>query len=281
MSASPRLHDTGKGPALLLLHAFPLDASQWDHQVAAWSDRYRCLRPDMYGCAGSSLPPGGAVSLEGYARDLLELLDGMGVDRFACVGLSMGGYVSLALLALAPERVWAAVLASTGAAADPPGRRRERQAIARRVLDEGPDFLVAGSPDTALSARSRAEAHIVDPLRGRVRGWTPAAIVAVEQALADRPDRTASLAAVAAPTLVVGGAEDRLATPASLDALAGAIPHAQRHSFESCGHLCNLEAPHDFSAVVGAFLDAVSGAAQDALPTASLGTPAGARQKPS
>ena len=47
------LHDTGSGPSLLLLHAFPLDASQWDHQVAALSGEFRCLRPDMWGCGSS------------------------------------------------------------------------------------------------------------------------------------------------------------------------------------------------------------------------------------
>ncbi|GAC1342253.1 MAG: alpha/beta fold hydrolase [Candidatus Dormibacteria bacterium] len=258
MSRRPFLHDTGEGPALLLLHAFPLDASQWDHQVAAWSDRYRCLRPDMYGCGRSALPGPPGVSLEAYAGELLSVLDSRGVDRFSCVGLSMGGYVTLALLALAPERIRAVVLADTGAAADTAGRRRERLGIAERVMTEGIEFLVAGSPDTALGPRSRAEAHIVDPLRGRVRGWSPAAIAAVERALAERPDRTALLDGLTVPTLIVGGSEDRLAPPASLDALAARIPAAQRHSFEGVGHLSNLEAPHDFTRVVGAFLDALA-----------------------
>ncbi|MFN2451727.1 MAG: alpha/beta fold hydrolase [Candidatus Dormibacteria bacterium] len=255
MRPRPFVHDTGLGPALVLLHAFPLDASQWDHQVAAWSGRYRCLRPDMYGCGRSPLPEGVTVSLEGYAAALLDTLDALGVNDFGCVGASMGGYVALALLALAPARVRALVLVGSAATADTPGRRRERQGIADRVMAEGLEFLASGAPDTALGPRARAEAHIVDPLRGRVRGWTPGAVAAVEQALLHRPARTDLLAALRVPTMVVGGGEDRLTPPPILDALAAQVPGAARHTFPGQGHLCNLEDPHQFSAAVGDFLD--------------------------
>ena len=240
MPNRPYVHDTGRGPALLLLHAFPLDASQWDHQVAAWSGRYRCLRPDMYGCGRSPLPGDGQVSLESYARDMLDSLNASGVDGFGCVGASMGGYVALALLALAPARLRTLVLVGTTADADTPGRRRERQRIADRVLAEGLEFLAMGAPDISLGARARAEAHIVDPLRGRVRGWTPGGIAAVEHALLDRPARTDLLDAVRMPTLVVGGSEDRLTPPPLLDALAAQIPGAARYTCAGQGHLCNL-----------------------------------------
>ena len=46
----PAIHDTGTGEAVLFLHAFTLDASQWDHQVAALSGDMRCVRVDLWGC---------------------------------------------------------------------------------------------------------------------------------------------------------------------------------------------------------------------------------------
>src|ERR1035441_1639289 len=77
------LHDTGVGPAILLLHAFPMDASQWDHQVAALSGDFRCLRPDMWGCGESQeLPEPLLATLDGYAAAVLRSLDAAGVrDR--------------------------------------------------------------------------------------------------------------------------------------------------------------------------------------------------------
>src|SRR5215472_10588556 len=102
--APPALHDTGDGAPLLLLHAFPLDASQWDHQVAALSGRYRCLRPDYWGC-GASPPPPGEPSLDSFAAAVLRTLDERGIDRFHVAGSSMGGYVAFGLLRQAAHRV--------------------------------------------------------------------------------------------------------------------------------------------------------------------------------
>src|SRR6185437_15355964 len=64
----PAIHDTGTGDVVLLLHAFTLDASQWDHQVAALSNEMRCVRIDMWGCGASSPPPDGEPSLDMFAR---------------------------------------------------------------------------------------------------------------------------------------------------------------------------------------------------------------------
>ena len=89
------LHDTGSGPSLLLLHAFPLDASQWDHQVAALSAGFRCLRPDMWGCGESpELPEPLLATLDGYAAaqewaDHLSSIGAMQHDHSRRVGQNL------------------------------------------------------------------------------------------------------------------------------------------------------------------------------------------------
>jgi len=71
----PALHDTGTGEAVLFLHAFTMDASQWDHQVAALSGDMRCVRVDLWGCGASPPPPPGDPSLDTFAAAVLEALD--------------------------------------------------------------------------------------------------------------------------------------------------------------------------------------------------------------
>ncbi|MFN2568373.1 MAG: alpha/beta fold hydrolase [Candidatus Dormibacteria bacterium] len=249
----PTLHDTGHGPAVLLLHAAPLDASQWDHQVAALSDRYRCLRPDFWGC-GRSPPPPPDSGLERYAASVLQLLEGCGVRSFAMVGLSLGGYVAMALLRLAPERIRTVVLADTRATADTDSTATERSADAARARAEGVEFLVEPSVARLLAPMSRQDLHITEPLKGRVRGYSGEGMAAQMDAIRDRPDSTGLLASIGIPTLVVGGDQDALTPPASMLALAASIPGAEHAVIDDSGHLSNLENPTQFTARVAEFL---------------------------
>ena len=248
------VHDTGDGPALLMLHAFPLDASQWDHQVAAMSGGYRCLRPDFWGCGASPPPPEAEVSIDTYAASVLRALDQRGVDSFDLVGLSMGGYTAFALLRLAAVRVRSLVLANTRATPDSDAIRAARVELAETVTrEQSVESLVEPNVERLLGPVAREEVHVTDPLRGRIRRWTPAGAAYAARALAQRPDSSGLLAAISVPTMVIGGRDDAVVPEAEVDAMARAIPKAQLVVMD-CGHLSNLEEPHVFTAHVRRFL---------------------------
>lgn len=255
--ARPFVHDTGEGAPLLFLHAFPLDASQWDHQVAAMSGRYRCLRPDYWGC-GASPPPVGEASLDAYADALVRALDALDVDRFNVVGASMGGYVAFALLRVAPERVLSLVLANTRATADSDEVRSGRLVLAETVERDGSvESLVEPNVQRLLGEHGRHEIHVTDPLRGRIRRCTPSGAAHCARAMAARPDSTPMLATIALPTLVIAGDADEVIPRADIDGLAGGIPGAQMVTMP-CGHLANLEEPPLFTEEIRRFLEAAA-----------------------
>lgn len=255
--AVPAMHDSGQGPALVLLHAFPLDASQWDHQVAALSGHYRCLRPDYWGCGASPVPEG-EPSLDAYASALLALLTELGVDRFHLAGCSMGGYVAFAVLRQARERVLSLMLVSTRAVADSDEVRRSRLALADTVVREASvESIVEPNVQRLLGPRARAEVHVTDPLRGRVRRCTPAGVAHAARAMAARPDSTAELEAIDVPALVVSGRDDEVIRADGAQALASGIRGAN-HVVMSTGHLCNLEDPPVFTEEARRFLASLS-----------------------
>lgn len=256
--SAPRVHDSGQGPALLLLHAFPLDASQWDAQVAALSDRYRCLRPDFWGCGTSPEPPP-EVTIDSYMADVLSAVSALGVDEFAVCGNSMGGYMCFSLLRQARSRVSAIALVNTRSAADGAEAREARAAQAAEVREHGVEAIVESMTGRLLCARCREEAHISDPVRGRIRRCTGSGVLATISAIAGRPDSTPLLATIDVPTLVVCGTADVIVPIDESRAMAAAIPGAVVEEFEGAAHLANLEQPARFSALLGDFLDARTG----------------------
>ncbi len=250
----PAIHDTGTGEAVLFLHAFTMDASQWDHQVAALSGDMRCVRIDLWGCGASPPPPAGAPSLDTFAAVVLEALDSRDIKRFAVVGLSMGGYLAFAMWRLAPERIRALALCNTRAAADAPGPRDDRLAMADLVEREhSVEPIVEPMVARLLSADAQAEAHIVDPVRGRIRRCTPAGIAFAQRAIASRPDSTPLLGSINVPTLVIAGTQDAIVGPTEVRAIADTIPGA-RHVELDCGHLSNLELPRPVNEQLAALL---------------------------
>jgi pimeloyl-ACP methyl ester carboxylesterase len=250
----PAIHDSGTGDAVLFLHAFTLDSSEWDHQVARLSGGIRCVRVDAWGCGDSPAPPDAEPALDGFASAVLEALDARHIDRVAVVGLSMGGYLAFALWRLAPERIRALVLCNTRATADTTEARGDRLAMAEQVeREQSVEAIVEPMVARLLSPHAQAEAHIVDPVRGRIRRCTPAGIAFAQRAMAARPDSTALLASINVPTLVIAGTQDAIIQVPEVRAIADGIPEARFVELD-CGHLSNLELPRSVSDELAGFL---------------------------
>lgn len=250
----PAVHETGSGDTVLFLHAYTLDASQWDHQVAALSGDRRCVRVDLWGCGDSPPPPDETPSLDSYAASVLAALDARGIDRFTVVGLSMGGYLAFAMLRRARSRIRALALCSTRAAGDDAPRRDDRLAIAERVeREQSVESIVEPMIERLLAPTSIGEPHISDPVRGRIRRCSPAGIAYAQRAMAARPDSTDMLGSIDLPTLVIAGTQDAIIPVAEVRAMSGAITGATLIELD-CGHLTNLEEPRAFNNALGSFL---------------------------
>ncbi|WP_329062682.1 alpha/beta fold hydrolase [Amycolatopsis sp. NBC_01480] len=264
--------EAGEGPAVVLLHAGLADRRMWDHQFTALAEHHRVIRYDRRG-HGESDGPEGTVS---HHRDLLAVMDALGVDEAALVGSSMGGAYSLDAALAAPSRVrrialvgaglsgheWPADMAAemwaTLRAAVPPERLEQYQAHTAERVDEA---------DVSAAAEANARYFIVGPHRTPdvldARTWSMAKEMCelvyrrawngpkwTEDVPATRP----RLAEIAAPTLVLIGLSDASGLLALADLFTTAIPGARRLDLPDTGHLPPMERPAETTRALLDFL---------------------------
>jgi 3-oxoadipate enol-lactonase len=245
---------SGDGPALLLLHAFPLGLFMWDAQAEALAATHRVIRFDARGFGGSDSNHG-PLTMERIADDAAALLDHLGVSRAVVGGCSMGGYAALAFVRRHPQRLAGLVLQDTRAGADSEDARTGRAALAAKVLAEGASAAEAAFlPKLLGETTKREQPALVAQLRERILATPPQAIADALHGLAARTDSRPTLAEVRVPTLVLVGAEDVLTPPAESEAMAAAIPGARLEVVPRAGHLANLERPDVVNAALAAFL---------------------------
>ena len=246
--------DRGRGPAVLLLHAFPLAASMWDAQAEALSATHRVVRFDARGFGGSGVGAG-PLTMERIADDGAALLDLLGIEKAVVGGCSMGGYAAFAFVRRHPQRLAGLVLQDTRAGADTAEAKANRATTAAKVLAEGASAAVeAFLPKLVGETTHRERPDIVARLRERILSASPQGIANALHGLAARADSHETLPTIAVPTLVLVGAEDVLTPPAEAATMASAIPKARRDVIPRAGHLANLENPDPVNAALRSFL---------------------------
>lgn len=184
-----RLHylDVGHGePPLLLLHGLSANAQSFAGLIAAGlGDSFRLIVPDLRG-RGRSAAPATGYSMEDHARDVLALLDALGLDRVVVVGHSFGGFLGIYLAATRPERVDRLVVIDAAMTLNPRVGEMLKPSLDRltRTYPSADAYLaeVRGAPymdnawDSAIERYFRAE--IRDNGDGTVASSTSASAIA-------------------------------------------------------------------------------------------------------
>lgn len=256
----------GTGVPLVLVHAFPVDSRMWDQVIEHLPQDLSVYTVDLPGLGASPAPDDVArgmgfdsvPTLDLAAQAIADLVRSEGVDRAVFVGLSMGGYVVLALLENTPELVAGIGLFDTKTTADPQDGRLNRLRIADQVERDGDVRAVLGMATTVVGASTRSESpQVVDRLRGWIGEQSPAGVAWAQRAMAARPDRGAVLSRFGGPVSVLVGAEDELSPVAGSRLMAQS---AQDGSFEvipGVGHMTAVEAPARVAAAIAALLNRV------------------------
>lgn len=267
--------DEGSGDPLVLVHGHPFNRSMWRPQTEHFSRAgRRVIAPDLRGYGDSTMAPDAAVvpgttPLATFARDLVDLLDHLGIERCVLGGLSMGGQIVMECYRLFPERIRGLVFADTFASAETAQGKAARYAMAERLLREG----MAGyahevlakmvSPHT-IATRPDVAAHVLEMMATT----PPEGAAAALRGRAERPDYTELLSRIAVPSLVVVGAEDAYTPVGDALEIHERIPDSRLRIIDEAAHMPNLEQPDVFNAALDEFLHSLPSTAAPSTPQA-------------
>jgi pimeloyl-ACP methyl ester carboxylesterase len=248
------VRDEGAGPAVLLLHGFPLAHEVWAAQIAALAPRYRVIAPDLRGFGASVVSPGPYL-MEALAGDMAALLDTLGIEHVAIAGASIGSYVMFAFFRMYVERVTGIASIAGHAAPDTAALGPGRASLADRAEREGIAPVIDAYLPRYLAKHTYAErpafVETVHAMMARTDGQAAAWAI---RGMAERVGSFDLLADITVPALILATDEDDWITPESLRETAAQMPDATYVLLDRCGHLPMMEKPAETTAALEAWL---------------------------
>ena len=254
-----RIHRSGQGPHVVLLHGLGANLYCWRSLAQVLGGRYTLIIPDLPGFGGSSKHHDAGYGLDDQVPRLIGLLDHLAIDRAAVVGNSMGGNIALWLGLKHPERVRAVVAIAP--------------AVSPRLVPFGLNafewmahplsYLATTSALGWIHGRTVSRPDRIDAERireslttyGRQHGAVRTLLRATE-AIRD-PRLPAALATLPAPVLILWGSRDRLVSRSVIDGLVATLPLAQSEVHLGGGHHLQEDEPQWTAEKLTSFFDGV------------------------
>jgi pimeloyl-ACP methyl ester carboxylesterase len=258
--------DLGIGDAVLLGHSYLWDAEMWRPQIEILARRYRVIVPNLWGHGGSGPLPAGTRSIGDLAVQHLALMDRLGIERFAMLGLSLGGMWGAELAVRAPERVTALALLDTYLGPEPPISRTKYFAMidgiaaAKAIPEPMLDLIVPlfFAPGTETNNPALPEAF-----RMKLRGWDSDrlldSVLPLGRILFDRRDARDDLRNLPMPKLVLTGSAD-IPRPVHEGQQMAEILDCAFVEIPGAGHISTLETPGPVTDQLTRFLAETVGA---------------------
>jgi pimeloyl-ACP methyl ester carboxylesterase len=248
--------EAGTGDPVLLLHGSGPGVSawaNWQHTIPGLAEEFRVLAPEVVGYGSTSRPADVRYSLDTWTDHVLGFMDALGLDRVSLVGNSLGGRISLALAERHPDRVARMVLMGSPGV----GMTVTDGLRALRAYEPSPEnmrallldyFAVDRSIITDELVRIRYEASVETFDAYRSMFFDP------RHAGNDLGITEEQVRAIATPTLLVHGREDKVVPPEVSWTMVNLLRDADLHVFARCGHWTQIERSAEFTELVAAFL---------------------------
>lgn len=243
--------EEGKGFPLVLLHGLTSNSEMFRHEIDRFKDSYRVIAPDARGHGNSEKPEN--YELKDHIRDVVSLVDHLGLDSFHLIGVSMGSYIAQGVAIELGKRVKKLVLVATKSH----GKQASMEELYERYADEMESM-------TAIDKMVAASKYMFHNQKA-VGKWlhetaeNSEQLTMHEQSIASEAlkgfDFRKELHRITAETLVISGLHDGLNPSDYGEETAQLIPASVFLEFKLSGHAPNVEQPSLFIEVVSNFLE--------------------------
>jgi aminoacrylate hydrolase len=253
------VEERGAGPAFIFIPGLLGLLNAWDFQVAEFSTRYRCIVFDHRG-AGDSDKPESGYSTQLIARDVIGLMDRLGIAKAHMAGTSTGGCVLQNLAIDHPDRLRCCVFSNTWVKADEYITRVQmtRKRIALSYGQE--EYVKVSSLFTNGAMQFRYDLDKVMELERRALATVaPVDVLAQRLDMTLTHDRSSELSRIASPALVIGTVDDATVPSYQSEDLAQAIPGSRLVIVEEGGHYSYRRHWQEWNKTVDAFLKDTEG----------------------
>lgn len=244
----------GSGTPVVLLHGHTLNLTMWDPQMDSLTAHYRVIRPEMRGYGHSSKMKMGYHFT--HLDDMMTVIDSLHLDRFHVVGLSMGSFVASEMVALYPERIISATLAS-GNIRKSPGpstpysdkeKAQQRERIARNKAMGLAKWKQNWLNDLIKNGGSNAESIRADVAR-QLDEWDGWQCFNADGRIYYGLEAWDSLRAKCptVPCLILSGEKEEKGKP---NPMLQYLPNGRQYIIPDCGHMTNMEKPEEFTRLI-------------------------------
>lgn len=251
------VEERGQGPAFILIPGLVGLLNAWEFQMAAFSSRYRCIAFDHRG-TGDSDKPKDSYSTQAIARDVIALMDTLGIEQAHVAGTSTGGCVLQNLAIDHPDRLCACIFSNTWVKADE-YITRVQMTRKRIAVGYGPEeYVKVSSLFTNGTNQFRYDLDKVMELERRALATVaPVEVLAGRLDMTLAHDRAADLHRIRAPVLVVGTRDDATVPFYQSEDLSKAIAGSKLVTVEEGGHYSYRRHWREWNRLVSDFLDDV------------------------
>lgn len=242
--------DTGGHlPALVFSHGFLMDRTMFDHQVAYFKDRYRCICWDERGFGET--PATAPFTYWDSADDAIALMDHLGIDKAVLLGMSQGGFLSLRAALAHPDRVQGLVLIDSGTHVDPPEVLEGYKGLIDQWVSADSLDEVANAVATIIINDPELSAEWIAKWKSRDRST----ITLPGQTLLTRDDISSRVPELSCPVLIVHGEEDQAIPIDTAEHLAEQLPDCRGLvRIPGAAHAANMTHPALVNPAIDKFL---------------------------